>query len=278
MKMNTKFIAALAVFAMAFAGFGAMAVTEANDADEPAVDVLVINIAGAIDDEKLIALINADDKWALKYTVELDDNIEEEITILNKEYYDEMKKAFMKGGIISFTPADLIDPEMADAVEGLKLFTSLEMNKLGDIVGGVDTAIVYSLAALPEGWTKAITLDFVFEEDAEAAIIATVALIEAFYADYSSPEEVQAAIDDAVAKYKDYLSPEMVEKAKQAAVEQYIIDHPVVEKENKVFFYAFIVVLAALIAVVGVFAYKDFIKPRMNAKKAAVKAAEPPQQ
>lgn len=278
MKMNAKFIAALAVFAMAFAGFGAMAVSEDNDADATTVDVLVINIAGAIDDEKLIALIGADEKWTMKYTVELDDNVEEEITILNKEYYDAMKAAFMKGGVISFTPADLIDPAKADAVEGLKLFTSLEMNKQGDIVGGVDTAITYSAAALPEGWTKAITLDFVFEEDAEAAIAAAVAIVEAFYADYSSPEEVQAAVDAAVAQYKDYLSPEAVEKAKQAAVQKYIDEHPVVEKENKAFFYAFIVVLAALIAVGGVFAYKDYIKPKMDAKKAAAAAVEPPKQ
>jgi len=291
-KMNTKIMAALAVFAMMFAGFGAVFIAQADDAEdaseEPAlVDVLVINIAGVVDDEDLIALIDAGAGWTMKYTVTLDDDIDEKITVITKDYYDAMKDKFgpFKGGVVIFTPADLNDPAMSDAVEGLKLFTSLEMNKRGEIVGGVDTAIIFQAEALPAGQAKAITLDFVFEEDAEAAVIAAVLLVEAQYADYYSPEEVAEIIeeikgelytkeelDTAVAKaiadtkalYKDYKSPAEVKEACDKAVEDYKAAHPV--KDNSLYLYLFIVALAVVLALAGFMVFDKVIKPKMAKK------------
>jgi len=278
MKMNTKFIAALAVFAMAFAGFGAMAVTEDNDAADGDKTLTLVFEGVYLDDSDKVLTFIQTGNGVIYYVATLDDDFEEKITILNKEYYDILKDNKLIKGMTVTVPlvaeTEGIDIANEDILEGLKIFCSVDVSKTGEIKSGLSTKIVWPAAEL----TKNVVYDVVFEEDAEAAVEAAVAIVEAFYADYSSPEEVQAAIDAAVAQYKDYLSPEAVEKAKQAAVQKYIDEHPVVEKENKAFFYAFIVVLAALIAVAGVFAYKDYVKPKMAAKKAAVEAVEPPKQ
>ena len=283
MKMNTKFIAALAVFAMAFAGFGAMAVTEANDAADESNDGYVIAYKGFVEYDEEVPVVEI--ATGMYYRALIDENIEEEITVTNLKYYEAMedatlatKHAEISGEYIVWDASASIDK---DIMTGIKTFTSAEYSKTGKLIGGVETMMHFIDAASAECKTVLdadVILDVIDTEDAEAAVEAAVALIEAFYADYSSPEEVQAAIDAAVAQYKDYLSPEAVEKAKQAAVQKYIDEHPAVEKENKAFFYAFIVVLAALIAVGGVFAYKDYVKPKMAAKKAAVEAVEPPKQ
>ena len=278
--ITTKIIAALAVFAMVFAGVGVMAVAENNDAtDEDKTLTLVFEGVYLDNSDKVLTFIQTG-HGVIYYVATLDDDFEEKITILNKEYYDILKDNKLIKGMTVTVPLVATDAEgkisieNEDILEGLKIFCSVDVSKTGEIKGGLSTKSVWPAAELE----KNVVYDVVFEEDAEAAVKAAVAIVEAFYADYSSPEEVQAAVDAAVAQYKDYLSPEAVEKAKQAAVQKYIDEHPVVEKENKTFFYAFIVVLAALIAVGGVFAYKDFIKPKMAAKKAAVEAAEPPKQ
>ncbi len=294
--ITTKFIAALAVFVMAFAGFGVMAVTEVNDAGDTNAETtsytagkkLTLVFEGAyIDDANGVLTFIESGNGVIYYVATLDDDFEEKITILNKGYYDILKNNKLIKGMTVTVPLVATDQEKKisieneDILEGLKIFCSVEISKTGEIKSGLSTEIIWTDMIPADGaakLTKDITYDVVFEEDAEAAVAAAVAIVEAFYADYSSPEEVAEAIDDAVAKYKDYISPEMVEKAKQAAVEEYIINHPAVEKENKTFFYAFIVVLAVLIAVSGVFAYKGYIKPKMDAKKAAVEAVEPPKQ
>ena len=295
-KMNTKALTALAVFAMMFAGFGAVFVAQADDAEgtapaaTPYVDIITINVAGVVDDEALVSLIAADIMWTLKYSVTLDDDIDEKITVITKDYYDAMKDKFgpFKGGVVIFTPADLIDPTKSDAVEGLKLFTSLEMNKRGEIIGGVDTVITYQATAYPEGMTKPIVLDFMFEEDVEAIVFLAVATavteVEEEYADYFSPEEVaelieeikgelytkeelDAAVAKAVAdvekKYADYKSPAQVKEACDKAVEEYKATHP---GKDDTFLYVSIVMIAIALALGGFLVYDKVIKPKIAKK------------
>jgi len=297
-KMNTKFIAALAVFAMAFAGFGMVFATEANDADDPVIvnGSVTVNIAGVIDAKDLLAVLG--EGWSMLYTVTFDDDIEEKITVITKDYYDAVKneakketgaKVFIKGNIVTFDPSIISAPAYSDVVEGLVLFTSLEMNKLGEITGGVDTTLKFVKGDVTADDAKNIKLDFVFEEDAEAAIIAAVALVEAEYADYFSPEEVEALIeeikgelytkeelDTAVAKaiadtkalYKDWKSPEDVKKACDKAVEDYIATHPV--KKDDTFLYVTIVLAAIVIALAGFMVFDKVIKPKMAKKKEVI--------
>ena len=298
-KMNTKIMAALAVFAMMFAGFGAVFVAEANDADNPVVEknVITINIAGVVDTEDFINILGAD--WAALYTVTFDDDIEEKITVLTKEYYDAIKdaakgvdpftgdnagKVSIKGELVTFDPAIIDAPVFADVVEGLKLFTSLEMNKMGEIIGGVDTTLKYTKELAGDAKGKVLNFDFVFADDVEIIVAIAVAAVEAEYADYLSPEEVAALIeeikgelytkeelDTAVAKaiadtkalYKDYKSPADVQKIVDKAIEEYKATHP---GKDDTFLYVTIVLVAVVLALGGFMVFDKVIKPKMAKK------------
>lgn len=256
--MNSKVIATLAVLMMVFAGVGFVA--NDSDATETEGDLtLVINDVYIDDAKGVITFLTGEDLGAtISYIAILDEDFEEKITILTKEYYDKIK-GFIKGFTVTVPKASMTD---ADVIEGLEIFTSVELNRAGDIVGGLSTKIAFENVLATN-----VTFDLVDTEDAEAAVAAAVAIVEAFYADYSSPEEVAKAIDDAVAKYKDYLSPEEVEKAKQAAVEQYIIDHPV---KNDAQIWMIVAIVCGVIAV----ALGGFTGYRMMQESKAKKAAK----
>lgn len=253
--MNSKVIATLAVLMMVFAGVGFVA-NDSDAADTEGDLTLVINDV-YIDDAKGVITLLTGANATVSYIAILDEDFEEKITILTKEYYDKIK-GFIKGFTVTVPIASMTD---ADVIEGLEIFTSVELNRAGDIVGGLSTKI-----AFVDVLATNVTFDLVDSEDAEAAVAAAVAIVEAFYADYSSPEEVAKAIDDAVAKYKDYLSPEAVEKAKQAAVEQYILDHPV-KNDGQIWMIVAIVFGVIAVALGGFTGYK--MTQEAKAKKAA---------
>lgn len=207
---------------MVFAGVG-IAVTDDADADAKTGDLSFDLNDIYVDDAKgVLTFLTGEGIGAkISYIAILDEDFEEKITILNKEYYDAIKK-YIKGYTVTVPKANMAD---AGVLEGLEIFTSLELNKVGDIVAGLSTKIVFE-----DVLATNVTYDLVDTEAAAAAIIIAVAEAVEQYADYKSPEEVIAAVEKAIAEtkeqYKDYLSPEDAQKAAQAAVEQYIIDHP----------------------------------------------------
>ena len=276
-SMNTKIMAALAVFAMVFAGFGAMAFADGNDAATGDVAIVFVDKYIAEDDAVLVGI-----GAPVEYVTVLDDDFEDKITILNKEYFDAMKDAgLIKGMTVTFTAMDFANEDIA---QGIAIFTNAEINKLGEIIGGVDTKVV-----LATGQDKTAVYEIVFKDDAEAAIdIAVedaivglyddeevqaaidiaVAFVEAQYAGYLSPEEVQAAIDKAVAvvkeSYKGYKSPAEVEKIVEDAIAEYAAAHPT--KKDDTFLYVTIVLAAIVIALAGFMVFDKVIKPKMAKK------------
>jgi len=267
--MNGKTIAIMAVLALVFAGFGTVFTDGSDAADAGAGDLILIVDDAYIADEDTLAVIAAiyGAEGGVYYTTTLDDDFEEKITVLTKDYYDAMKNAgLIKGMTVTFQTADL---ENDDIVMGLEIFTAVEMNRLGDIIGGVNTKIVIDNDVL----TKDLTYEVVDADTAAAeliiAVAAAVAEVEEQYADYLSPEEATEAVDKAVQivkdSYKDYKSPAEVQKMIDDAVAEATKN---IENSN-VWMYAFVVaviVLAGLVAF-GMWTYfKD---------KKAVKAQEP---
>lgn len=263
-SMNTKIMAALAVFAMVFAGFGAMAFADGNDAATGDVAIVFVDKYIAEDDAVLV-----DIGAPVEYVTVLDDDFEEKITILNKEYFDAMKDAgLIKGMTVTFTAADFANEDIA---QGIAIFTNAEINKLGEIIGGVDTKVI-----LATGQDKTAVYEVVFKDDAEAAIIIAVTAavaeaveeVEAEYADYLSPEEVAVIVEDAkmsvIESYKGYKSPAEVKAACEKAVEDYIATHPV--KKDDTFLYVTIVLAAVVLALAGFMVFDKVIKPKMAKK------------
>lgn len=274
-KMNAKIMAAVAVFAMVIAGFGVMAAAEDNDAATGDIALVFVDKYIAEDDAVLAEI------GVPVYVTTLADDFEDRITILNKEYFDAMKEAgLIKGMTVTFTAEQFAEDDIA---QGIAIFTNAEINKLGEIIGGVDTKVVFETGA-----EKTAVYEVVFADDAEAAIViavaAAIAETEAEYADYLSPEEVQALIDEvtgdlytkeeldaAVNKavqatkdfYKDYKSPAQVEKAINDAIDEYKATHP---GKDDTFLYVTIVLAAIIIALGGFLAYDKVIKPKMAKK------------
>ncbi len=255
--MKSKIIATLAVLMMVFAGVGFVA-NDSDAADTEGDLTLVLNDT-YVDDSKGVITLLDDANATISYIAILDEDFEEKITILTKDYYDAIK-GFIKGFTVTVPIDSMTD---TDVIEGLEIFTSVELNRAGDIVGGLSTKITFEGVLATN-----VTFDLIDTEDAEAAVAAAVAIVEAYYADYSSPEEVAEEIGKAVAKYEDYLSPEDVEKAKQAAVEQYIIDHPVKKDESQVWMIIAIFAIVAAVALGG-FAGYGIIKKNKKVKETA---------
>lgn len=279
-KMNTKFVAALAVFAMLFAGFGAIFVAQANDAADPTGDVIV-SIDACIPSEDDLVVIEALD-GTVKYKAELIDDLEGAITVVNLKYYEALDEAnLIEGDYVVFTAANLAD---SDVKNGIKAFTSAEFSKTGKLTGGVDTVITFANKVAED-----VEYEIVDAEAASLAIVAAVAVVEASYADYMSPEEVQAAITAALANVSEYIYTQEdldaalavvpagyisaadakaeQDKAVADAVAAAIAGQPDVKKDDA-FMYIAIVLAAVVIALAGLFIYVNIVKPKLAKKKA----------
>lgn len=267
--MESKMIAIMTVLALAFAGFGAVLYTEPTEAANAGDGDLIVIIDGKyIADEDTIAVITAIG-GAVYYTTALDEDFEEKITVLTKDYYDAMKAAgLIKGMTVTFTAEALAND---DIVEGLKIFTAVEMNKLGEIIGGVDTKLVIDNDVL----TKDVTYEVVDADDATAAIIIAVAAAVAEFEGYLSPEEVEDAIDAAVAEveaeFEGYVSPADAKKMADDAVAEYIAQHPVKEDGAQMWMIIAIFAIVAAVALGGFTGFKMY-KESKKAKQETANA------
>ena len=151
--MRTKVYAIMAVAAMlAFAIIGFIPGTDAADDRD-----LTITFDGMIPAEIYSALI-ADDgalsivydgdgnaKFVGYYTTELVPDAVDKVTILNKDSYDTFIKHNLKGTTVTYLIDDVIamdDDTYDEFASALGTFTVAEVNKLGDIISGVDTKLV----------------------------------------------------------------------------------------------------------------------------------------
>lgn len=283
--MKTKVIAVMAVLLMAFAGFGILADTE-TDAVATEGDMAIIVNDVFIDDGKGVVTYLTGDGATIYYLAVLDDDFEEKITILNKEYYDAIKE-YIKGMTVTI-PLDKITD--ANIIEGLGIFTSVEVSRTGDIVGGLSTKIVYE-----DVLTANVTYDLVDVDDAEAAIAiavaaaiaeceatmydeaevqaivdATVAEVKESYKDYKSPEEVAKIVEDTKALFKDYKSPAEVQK---------IVDDAVAEAtkkaaDNNIWMIAFAVMVVLFVALGAYMIWSANVKKAPKAPKAPKEPTE----
>jgi len=218
--MNTKALAVLAVMAMVFAGAGFAFATPA-DADPVTYDFKVA-YDGLITDEDTLAVIGAMG-GTISYQAQLVDDLEERITILNLKYYEALEDGgYIVGNYVVFADADL---NITNVKAGIKEFTYAEFNKLGKLVGGVDTIVTFA-DVLPEAFGGDYVMNLVTAEDRDEAVaiavVETTALMEELYKDYKSPAQVEQIVADAVAvveaKYAEYLSPAEAQSAIDIAV------------------------------------------------------------
>lgn len=268
-KMNTKVITAMAIFAMMFAGFGAVLVAEANDADPttstggPTGD-LTITVNDMLD-EKILAAFGA--KGTIKFAAAILDDAEDYVTIINSDDYKKFMRSasaetdpgYRVGANIVYGTADLTD---ADFVAFLGTFTTAEVNKLGEVVGGVSTQIIFADVA-----EKDIAVEFSLGDIATAVAKAKEGMF--------TKQEVDDAITAALAKVSDYIYTQAdMDKAKkdaaQKAVDDYVAANPVA-KQDDTFMYVAIVFIAITIVLAGLFVYMVFLKPKMAAKNGVIK-------
>jgi len=310
-KSNTKIVAAMAVLAMMLAGFGVFMATDDNDAADDVQLVVTINYGGVLDAD-IATLMNgpADgrEEWNCAYQTTLVPDYESKITILNYETFKALRdNGVIKGTFVVFDPTYLetgcygVSP--ADFIDFLRTFTDVKLNATFDeIVDGVDSLVTYTPEGvfLPAASAKP-TVSVVSSADAAVAIMAAVAAVEEFYADYKSPEEFMAAIQEVEDFYADYMSPEEVQEAIREAIAdlsdyiytqedmdkaieevvagyadykspkevQEIVDKAIEDykaanpvKTDDTYLYCFIVALAIAVIFAGLFAYFMFIKPK----------------
>lgn len=286
-KMNVKFVAALAVFAMMFAGFGAIFVAQADDAADATPRDLVITLDEMIsaEDAAQLAKYGVDPgegdfaaSVSVKYAAILAEDAQDKITLINMDDYNAYIKPNLEKGKVIFEAGDITEDFLATLV----IFTSAVVDAEGDVVGGVQTIITFEkfFADAP----KDVKIELIKAEDAQAAVEAAVAIVEASYAGYLSPEEVEDAIAAALADVSKYIyTQEDLDAAKAMVPEGYISDADAkamadkavtdalaaqpVQKKDDTFMYVAIVLAAIVIALAGLFVYFNFIKPKAVAKK-----------
>ena len=291
-KMNTKFVAALAVFAMLFAGFGAIFVAQADDAADATPRDLIITLDGMIsaDDAAQLAKYGVDPgegdfaaSVSVKYAAILAEDAQDKITLINMDDYNTYIKPYLEKGKVVFEADDVSEDFLATLV----VFTSATVDAEGEIVDGVQTIITFAkfFADAP----KDVKIELVDADEAALAVIAAVAVVEAAYADYMSPEEVQAAIAEALADVSEYIYTQEdldaalavvpagyisaadakaeQEKAVADAVAAAIAGQPDVKKDDT-FMYVAIALAAVVIALAGLFVYVNIVKPKLAKKKA----------
>lgn len=284
-SMNTKLMAALAVFAMVFVGFGAfIGGADAAVADDDETTISVVNV-----DKDVIVTI---DMAGVKAADATDAAVEAAFNKVkaNTDIYDGAD-VVVKGVItgIVYDSEVAIPSYLAPyivSVEGKPANATLTiMADLASFAGVEKQILEIKDADDNFAFTKDADSTFTYfgivtfavedaivglydDEEVQAAIDIAVAFVEAQYAGYLSPEEAQAAIDKAVQvvkdAYKGYKSPEDVKKACDKAVEDYIATHPV--KKDDTFLYVTIVLAAIVIALAGFMVFDKVIKPKMAKK------------
>jgi len=229
--MRTKVMAITAVLAMlGVAVFGFIPGTDA-DADKD----LTITFDGMIPTDVISSLISEDGALAIVYddngdakftayyvTVLLDDAVDK-VTILNKDLYDEYIKHNLKGSIVTYPVEDVIamtDDEYEGFASALGTFTVAEVNKLGEIVGGVTTKLVLTGLNERESVEVAIadpTLIYTQADMDQAVADAVSVAVAGLYTE----EQYDAALATVPA---GYISVEAADAQAAAAVEEALAD------------------------------------------------------
>lgn len=228
-KSNTKIIAAFAVLAMMFAGFGVFLTAESNDAADNTGDIII-----TFEYDSVIPYAAGEDAsifapGVIKYKAIFDEANFDNISVVYYDTYNNYVKPYVTYEIINdeavpvayFTADEFMITDLAfkkvieiltagvdDAIVSSIVFDmSLAQDLVIDAGTGVvakadGLAIAAAFAAVPEGYVSV--------EAAEAAIAEAVAIAvaetEAQYADYLSPEEVQLVVEEAVIEALSHLS------------------------------------------------------------------------
>ncbi len=204
----------MAVLALAFVSVGAMA-TE-SDADPVTYDFAII-YDGLITDEDSIKEITAIG-GTITYIATLDDDLEDEITVINLKYYEALDEATLA---VNNAQIDGAYVEFTDAVTGdyknaIKAFTSATFSKTGKLIGGVDTKVTFAGALSPaDGFTDDVVIEMVSQETIEQAI--ADAVVGLFTAE-DMAEAVAEAVAQEKAKSKDYIYTQAEYDAAKATV------------------------------------------------------------
>jgi len=229
--MRTQIYAIMAVAAMlAVAIIGFVPGTDAADDRD-----LTITFDGMIPAEIYSALIADDGALSIVYddednpkfvgyytTVLLGDAVDK-VTILNKDLYDTYIKHNLKGTIVTYAIDDVVamdDDTYEELASALGTFTVAEVNKLGEITGGISTKLV--LTGLSEKKSVELAIadpDRVYTQaDMDAAVNAAVS--EAVAGLYTQ-EEYDAALATVP---EGYISVEAADAQAAAAVEEALAD------------------------------------------------------
>lgn len=291
-SVNAKFVAALAVFAMMFAGFGAIFFAQADDAT-------------VVDDETTITVTNVDkdvivtiDLAATGAYADLEDIVAayDGASIVVKGIYkgvyydaDAVIPAYLNPYItvegratnatLTITADYASFPGIQSSITGLKSdATHYVFSSKADFTEQLGDVTPAALASYEVSYDCAITfivedaiVGLYNEEEVQAAVDLAVAIVEEAYEGYLSPEEVTAAVEKAIADtkalYKDYKSPEEVKAAIDEAIKEYEESHPAVVKKDDTFLYVAIVFIAISIALALLFLYINVLKPKFAKNK-----------
>ena len=307
-KSNTKLIAAFAVLAMMFAGFGAIVIAQGDDAVPVNDKDIVVTYNGVIafaEGESAADFLPGE----MTISSELDVAALDDLNVIEYDQYNTYIKPYLKSiGEDTFAvfPADefdLTDPTFKNILDK----TTAYVKATGE---GLVTMIVFDLDLKNEVLIAAASSDaakidaigiaaacnlvpegYVSEAEAAAAVIAAVAAAVAQFDGYLSPEEVDELVDEVIASFDGYLSPEEVKAAvdkaiaetkevykyTQADLDKAVEDakasvEPIVKKDNT-FLYVSIVLGALVVVLAVLFAYFFYLKPKLanKAKKGPVK-------
>jgi hypothetical protein len=267
---------------MVFAGVGAMAVAENNDA--AAKEPELIDHSIVVKDSMAVDYANEEGNLYMLITADLYLEGDARVAAMDEHltafagaiwtYYDEASLVFEIPYKITEKGKTIADVVPASF---LVYFTDelfiLPVEKAADftILSTIMTYTTGEDAILELGAEIDVTVSALvaigigaFTPEEIAAIVAEAT--EGLY----TPEEVEKLVEEAgekavvVYKESDEYKKAMAD-AGQKAVDEYIASHPV--KEDKTFFYGFVVVLVIAIALAVAFAY-FYIIPQMKAKKA----------
>ena len=230
-KMNTKFIAALAVFAMVFAGFGAAIAADDNDATRIGTSIVV-------DDSLEIGYANVDGDLYMVVTADLDlsgcgtptgDNVDPKAFFTYHlgafaktvgAFFDEATMSFtipytIKDGDKTTTVADIVPASFLVYFTEDEFVISVEKESDFAVLKTIEDS--YTTAAA-EGQAKYPYIEF-SKTDVELSATSIAAEDVAVY----TPAEIAAIVAEAIAKFDGWMSPEQVEQAVNAA-KQAVID------------------------------------------------------
>ena len=260
--MNTKYVAALAVFAMMFAGFGVILADEGADATIITKEGIAITYDN--DDAGLVAVATA------KLDLSVVSSEKTPIQVYT-EFAGEIW-AFNKDASIIFTiPYTIASGKtLADYVPAslIQDYTDKDVVVTVKYVSESDTTLAVAMDELK----RVLAIGDITYDHTKAAVKMVLPLAADVSA-YSNAELLEMIVDaeEAVkAEYADYFSPdeayELVNKAIDAAIEQYIAEHPVKE-DNTTLWMCVAAVFGIAAVALGIFLVVALVKAKKEGRR-----------